>query len=118
VLDVATTESQGARLVLDDPLPAGFEIDNPHILAGGDVSALNWLNLVSNPAHTEFRADRFIAAWDLAPGGSTQFQFAYMVRAVSPGSFRHPAALVEDMYRPERRARTDTGSVEVVGPLR
>jgi len=118
VLDVTTTESQGARLLLDDPLPAGFEIDNPHILAGGDVSALNWLNLVSNPAHTEFRADRFVAAWDLPPGGATQFQFAYMVRAVSPGSFRHPAALIEDMYRPERRARTDTGTVEVVGPLR
>ena len=118
VLDVTTTESQGARLVLDDPLPAGFEIDNPHILAGGDIAALNWLNLVSNPAHVEFRSDRFVAAWDLSAGGTTQFQFAYMVRAVSPGSFRHPAALIEDMYRPERRGRTDTGTVEVVGPLR
>ena len=66
----------------------------------------------------EFRADRFVAAWDLAAGGATQFQFAYIVRAVSPGSFAHPAALIEDMYRPERRARTDTGTVEVVGPLR
>ena len=118
VLDVTTTESQGARLVLDDPLPAGFEIDNPHVLAGGDVAALDWLNLVSNPAHVEFRSDRFIAAWDLSSGSTTQFQFAYMVRAVSPGTFRHPAALIEDMYRPERRARTDTGTVEVVGPLR
>ena len=62
VLDVTTTESQGARLVLDDPLPAGFEIDNPHLLAGGDVAALDWLNLVDNPAHVEFRADRFVAA--------------------------------------------------------
>lgn len=118
VLDVTTTESQGARLILDDPLPAGFEIDNPHVLAGGDVSALNWLNLVSNPAHVEFRSDRFVAAWELSAGGQTQFQFAYMVRAVSPGTFKHPAAAIEDMYRPERRARTDTGSVEVVGPLR
>ena len=65
VLDVTTTESQGARLVLDDPLPAGFEIDNPHVLSGGDVAALDWLNLVNNPAHVEFRADRFVAAWDL-----------------------------------------------------
>ena len=51
-------------------------------------------------------------------GSATQFQFAYIVRAISPGTFAHPAALVEDMYRPERRARTDTGEVEVVGPLR
>ena len=118
VLDVTTTESQGARLVLDDPLPAGFEIDNPHVLSSGDVASLTWLNLVSNPAHVEFRADRFVAAWDLPTGGTTQFQFAYIVRAVSPGNFLHPAALIEDMYRPERRARTDTGRVEVVGPLR
>jgi len=64
----------------------------------------------------EFRADRFVAGFDL--GGATQFQFAYIVRAVSPGTFLHPAALIEDMYRPERRARTDSGSVEVVGSLR
>jgi uncharacterized protein YfaS (alpha-2-macroglobulin family) len=41
-----------------------------------------------------------------------------VVRAVSPGAYAHPAALVEDMYRPERRARTAAGRVEVVGPLR
>jgi uncharacterized protein YfaS (alpha-2-macroglobulin family) len=118
VFDVITNESEGARLVLDDPLPAGFEIDNPHILSSGDVGTLDWLNLMDNPAHVEFRADRFIAAWDSQPGGATQFQFAYIVRATSPGEFLHPAALVEDMYRPERRSRTDTGSVEVIGPLR
>ena len=118
VLDVVTNETAGARLILDDPLPAGFEIDNPHILASGDIAALDWLQLVANPAHVEFRADRFIAAWDLDPGDATQFQFAYVVRAISPGTFLHPAALVEDMYRPERRARTDTASVEIVGPLR
>ncbi len=118
VLSVTTTESQGARLILDDPLPAGFAIDNPHMLASGDVAALEWLNLVDNPAHVEFRSDRFVAAWDLSTGGATEFQFAYVVRATSPGTFLHPAALIEDMYRPERRARTDTGQVEVVGPLR
>ncbi len=118
VLNVTTTESQGARLVLNDPLPAGFEIDNPHILASGDVAALDWLDPVSDVAHVEFRSDRFIAAWDLPAGGPTEFQFAYIARAVSPGTFAHPAALIEDMYRPERRARTETGSVEVVGPLR
>jgi alpha-2-macroglobulin len=118
VLKATTTESQGARLILDDPLPAGFEIDNPHILASGDVAALDWLAPVSDVAHVEFRADRFVTAWDLSAGGATEFQFAYIVRAVSPGTFLHPAALIEDMYRPERRARTDTATVEVVGPLK
>jgi uncharacterized protein YfaS (alpha-2-macroglobulin family) len=118
VLDITSTESEDARLVVDDPLPAGFEIDNPHLLASGDVSALDWLNLAETPAHVEFRADRFVAAFNYSDYDSTQFQFAYIVRAVSPGTFAHPAALIEDMYRPERRARTETGKIEVVGPLR
>jgi hypothetical protein len=33
---------------------------------------------------------------------------------VSPGSFHHPAAMVEDMYRPHYRAVSDTGRVTVV----
>jgi uncharacterized protein YfaS (alpha-2-macroglobulin family) len=118
VLSVTTTEGDAGRLILDDPLPAGFEIDNPHLLKSGDVAALNWLTTVDQPAHVEFRADRFVAAFDRAGDGPTAFQFAYVVRAVSPGSFAHPAALIEDMYRPELRARTGSGRVEVVGPLR
>ena len=39
-----------------------------------------------------------------------------MMRAVSPGSFHHPAAVVEDMYRPDFRARTNVGRVVVAGP--
>ena len=39
---------------------------------------------------------------------------AYIVRAVTPGSFVHPAATVEDMYRPNRFARTASGRLEVV----
>jgi hypothetical protein len=34
-----------------------------------------------------------------------------VVRAVSPGSFHHPAASVEDMYRPDMTGRSDTGRV-------
>jgi len=38
---------------------------------------------------------------------------AYVVRAVTPGSFVHPAATVEDMYRPDRFARTASGRLEI-----
>ncbi len=38
---------------------------------------------------------------------------AYIVRAVTPGTFVHPAATVEDMYRPERYARTESGQLTV-----
>ena len=40
----------------------------------------------------------------LAPG-------AYVVRAVAPGRYAQPAATAEDMYRPDRFARTGAGAV-------
>ena len=36
-----------------------------------------------------------------------------MVRAVAPGTYAHPGARVEDMYRPENNANTATGTVVV-----
>ena len=38
---------------------------------------------------------------------------AYLVRAVTPGAFVHPAATAEDMYRPDRFARTAAGRLTV-----
>ncbi len=118
VIDVLPVEKEAARLMIDDPLPAGLSIDNPSILKGGDVAALDFLELTGEAAHTEFRADRFLAAVDKPEGSTDAMRFAYIVRALSPGEFVHPAAIVEDMYRPERRGRTDEGRVSVVGPLR
>jgi hypothetical protein len=110
VLRVTPFEEVGARLIVDDPLPAGIEIDNPNLLRAGDVRSLDWLEL-TEAEHAEFRADRFIAAVDHR--GTAPFALAYIARAVSPGAFHHPAALVEDMYRPEYRAITATGAVQV-----
>ncbi len=110
VLTVTPFEDGGARLMVDDPLAAGIEIDNPSLLRSGDVRALDWLDL-SEARHTEFRSDRFLAAVDLS--GRETVTLAYVARAVTPGTFHHPAASVEDMYRPQNRARTDTGRVEV-----
>jgi alpha-2-macroglobulin len=118
VLTVSSQESRAARLIVNDPLPAGLAIDNPHLLRSGEVAALEWLDLPQETAHVEFRADRFVAALDRGDSDASRFQLAYIVRAVAPGRFAHPAAVVEDMYRPERRARTATGAVEVFGPLR
>ena len=36
------------------------------------------------------------------------------VRAVTPGSYVHPAAQIEDMYQPGILARTGTGTVAVL----
>ncbi|MWB76523.1 alpha-2-macroglobulin family protein [Pseudooceanicola sp. 216_PA32_1] len=110
VLTVTPFEATGARLMVNDPLPAGFEIDNPNILRSGDIKGLDWLK-TTEAETTEFRSDRFLAAVDWRSANA--FDLAYIVRAISPGEYHHPAAVVEDMYRPRYRARTDAGRVTV-----
>ncbi|MEI4484683.1 alpha-2-macroglobulin family protein [Frigidibacter sp. MR17.14] len=110
VLDITPLEGGAARLMIDDPLPAGIEIDNPALIRGGDIAALDWLE-TAEPASAEFRAERFRAAVDAQDGAA--FRLAYILRAVTPGRFHQPAASLEDMYRPEFRARTATGEVTI-----
>ena len=121
----------GGRILVVDRLPAGFEIENPRLVDAGDVKTLDWLKVPVKPQHTEFRDDRFVAAFDFFGAGDPRrgrrqadgddenrqpvsaATVAYLVRAVTPGSFVHPAATVEDMYRPDRFARTASGRLEV-----
>ncbi|SDF36177.1 hypothetical protein SAMN04488105_11860 [Salipiger thiooxidans] len=110
VLTVRPAGDGGARLMVDDPLPAGYEIDNPNLIRAGDIRGLDWLE-PAETRHAEFRSDRFLAAVDQQ--GSAPIRLAYIVRAVSPGRFHHPAALVEDMYRPEFRATTASGTMDI-----
>ena len=142
-----TSEDESGRVMVVDRLPAGFEIENPHLVESGSIAGLSWLKSTAEPEHTEFRDDRFVAAFNFAnvrttseensaiegdaagtpddsaiatPDGTAQKKpppvsatLAYIVRAVSPGTFVHPAATVEDMYRPERYARTAAGTLTV-----
>jgi len=111
VLEVTPFDYSDGRLMVADPLPAGFEIDNPNLISGGSTASLDWLNTLADVRHSEFRQDRFLTAVDWSSRDS--FRLAYVVRAVSPGTFHHPAASVEDMYRPDFRARTDVGTVTI-----
>ncbi|MGL4309609.1 MAG: alpha-2-macroglobulin family protein, partial [Paracoccaceae bacterium] len=111
VVEVDSFGGGEARLMIEDPLPAGFEIDNPNLMRAGDLAAFGWLDLNAEARMTEFRQDRFLAAVDWY--GQGRFRLAYVVRAVSPGSYHHPAASVVDMYRPDYRGRSETGRVIV-----
>jgi hypothetical protein len=111
VLEVSPFAYGEARLMVSDPLPAGFEIDNPNLMSAGSTSELSWLDSLEGVQHSEFRQDRFLTAVDWM--SDAPFKLAYVVRAVSPGTFHHPAASVEDMYRPDFRARSETGSVTI-----
>jgi alpha-2-macroglobulin len=102
---------EGGRLLIDDALPAGFEIDNANLLRAGDVRSLYGLALNGSAEMTEARADRFLAAVDWT--SEAPLRLAYVVRAVSAGDFHYAAPAVEDMYRPTNRAVGATGRVTI-----
>jgi hypothetical protein len=113
VLTVTEPQPEFARVALTDYVPAGFEIDNPQLVSSGDTGALNWIEHPGSPVYTEFRDDRFTAAFERRKDDKPVYTVAYIVRAVSPGSYVLPQAVVEDMYRPDRFGRTETGAVGV-----
>ena len=115
VVSLKVTEAQAryARLLVVDRLPAGLEIDNPALVDGGSVEAFAWLTKDVEPTHTEYRDDRFVAAFDRADGQSAFITMAYVARAVAPGHYVYPPATAEDMYDPDRYGRTAFGELEV-----
>ncbi len=113
VLKITEPQPRFGRIIVADYLPAGFEIDNPRLVSSGDTGTLSWIEDAVEPVSSEFRDDRFSAAFDRKAGDEAVFTVAYVVRAVSPGRYVHPQAYVEDMYRPDRCGRTGTGTIEV-----
>jgi alpha-2-macroglobulin len=113
VLKITEAKPEYGHIMVADYLPAGLEIDNPHLVSSGDSGTLDWIEDGEEPEHTEFRDDRFTAAIDRASDDKSVFTVAYIVRAVSPGKYVLPQAYVEDMYNPSRYGRSGTGSVEV-----
>jgi uncharacterized protein YfaS (alpha-2-macroglobulin family) len=113
VLKVTEPKPQFGRVMVADYLPAGFEIDNPRLVSSGEIGILSWITDAGEPVDTQFRDDRFTAAFDRNEESAPVFTVAYIVRAVSPGTYVLPQAKVEDMYRPDRFGRTATGTIEI-----
>jgi uncharacterized protein YfaS (alpha-2-macroglobulin family) len=113
VLKMTEPQPQFGRVIVADYLPAGFEIDNPRLVSSGETGTLAWIADAAAPVNTEFRDDRFTAAFERKHDSPPVFTVAYVVRAVSPGRYVLPQAKVEDMYRPDRYGRTATGTIEI-----
>jgi uncharacterized protein YfaS (alpha-2-macroglobulin family) len=115
VLTVKGNDNKLGQVMVEDRLPAGFEIENPQLVSGSDLKAFPWLKMSQTPQFTAFRDDRFTAAFSQKQikKGTITYTMAYVMRAVSPGTYTHPGAYVEDMYRPERFARTAPAKVTI-----
>ena len=90
-------------VVVDDPLPAGFEPINLTLEAlrqrmprqSRSRQEMWWQGF----QHVEKRDDRVLLYADyLAPGVHT---YSYLVRAITAGTFTMPATYAEEMYTPE-----------------
>lgn len=109
--------------LLVDLLPAGLELENQnleHAMKLDDIKidgkyVRDW-GQYTRIKHSEFRDDRFVAALTLS-----SYQNAhvfYLARAVTPGDYVIPPALVEDMYRPEIRSTSDDLGHIVIHPVK
>lgn len=115
VISGAAVDQRLHPAVVADLLPAGFEIETilrPEDGGGnGRNGPYRWVGSISAPRVAEARDDRFVAAVDVS--GRNRFTLAYVVRAVTPGQFVMPGAVMEDMYRPGVFARTGVGRVTI-----
>ncbi len=119
------TEQRITDALVVDLLPAGLELENQN-LAQSSASLKDAAETIKESlksmqkariAHQEFRDDRYIVQLDLAYDYSNRrTDLLYLARAVTPGEYLVPPAIVESMYRPNWQATSDAPSLLVVRP--
>ncbi len=114
------TAQERLFVVVDDPLPAGFEVVNTSFATESQANA-QALELARDKTdiwqwwgefdHEEIYDDRYVLfATSLSRGTHVQ---TYMVKALTPGRFFMPASKAEEMYMPEVFGNTGQMWVEV-----
>ncbi|MCU1359084.1 MAG: hypothetical protein JWN99_373, partial [Ilumatobacteraceae bacterium] len=120
-------ESQRTHVVLTDPLPAGLEILNPELAVTGNVptdppqptdpAALDgynsWWWYPTWFDHENMRDDRAEAFSTVLPAGT--YDYSYVARATTPGTFVAPPTRAEEIYAPETFGRASTDTVVIGG---
>ncbi len=105
-------------IALVDPIPAGFEVVNPKLGAGGTQpgaagatgSRPSYLHSITWD-HQEMRDDRVL--WFADHMRADTFELEYQARATIDGTFTAMPATIEAMYEPDVRARTARATVSV-----
>ncbi|MEO7096998.1 MAG: hypothetical protein ABI175_27310, partial [Polyangiales bacterium] len=112
-----TAAAERRWVALVDPIPAGFEVINPKLAAGGAGTApvttpspRTWWNPITFD-HQEMRDDRVQWFADQMNAGS--YELSYLARATIDGTFAAMPATIEAMYAPDVRGRTDRTIVTI-----
>jgi uncharacterized protein YfaS (alpha-2-macroglobulin family) len=107
------------HVALVDPLPAGLEIVNPALAVSGSVPQdpgsqdfrYGWWWWGPWYEHQNMRDERAEAFASLLWEGV--YEYSYIARATTPGSFVVPPAKAEEMYSPEVFGRSNSDRVIV-----
>lgn len=111
-------------VVVEDPLPAGFEGQNDKFVTsvGGGSSSTSastrpyydgwWWGWWYTFSHTDMRDDRMLLFADQLPAGV--YTYSYTARATSIGKFLLPPVKAEEMYEPDRFGHGSSSSVTVL----
>lgn len=129
VIDGRLDGIEGGEIAVLDLLPAGFEIEAALTPGEGGRGPYPWIGRLRPTRVQESRDDRYVAAVqfnerlanrvyneddpNLQEELRRRFRVAYVVRAITPGTYVVPGTSVEDMYRTSIRARTAAGSVTI-----
>ena len=105
------------HVALVDPLPAGLEIINPALAVSGSTpqdpsaSSYGWWWWWTWYEHQNLRDERAEAFTSLLWDGV--YEYTYVTRATTPGTFVVPPAKAEEMYSPEVFGRSASDQVIV-----
>lgn len=117
-IESSTTEAI-ENVAIVDRIPAGFEVENPRL---GRDHNLGWLpeDELFEPDYLDLRDDRIQIFGTLPRRWRSKDKwvnairrFYYIVRAVTPGTFIAPPALMEVMYDPEQFYYTEYDRVKI-----
>ncbi len=120
-------DSRRVNMALVDPLPAGLEPVNPALAAspapppepdepeaateGPVASTIDVTFIGPWFEHQNLRDDRAEAFSGLLQGGT--YEYTYIARATTPGTFVVPPTVAEEIYTPEVFGRTATDTVVI-----
>ncbi|MGD0782786.1 MAG: hypothetical protein ABSA30_08010, partial [Candidatus Aminicenantales bacterium] len=109
-------------VVVDDPLPAGFEAVNPTFETESEEQQRKLDGVVVNDEsgtwwwtgfnHVEVGDNRVALFADSLEAGVHTHR--YLARALTPGTFTLPGSKAEEMYAPERFGRSDERTIKIV----
>lgn len=99
------------QLVIEDLLPAGWEIENPNLTTSQQLPWLKEWKKKEGPGHRDMRDDRMLVFTGAIRGEAV---YHYAVRLVTPGTYVLPPVVVAGMYESEIRGVAAGGEVIVV----